>query len=87
MLLGITEIVAILFVSIWLKENIAPAKAKTATPVNECATFNPQNVSSGSVSTDMIGGADKLKLYKDLLDSGAITQEEFDIKKKQILGM
>ena len=32
-------------------------------------------------------GADELKKYKDLLDSGAITQEEFDAKKKQLLGL
>lgn len=31
--------------------------------------------------------ADQLKKYKDLLDSGAITQEEFDTKKKQLLDL
>lgn len=31
--------------------------------------------------------ADTLAKYKDLLDSGAITQEEFDAKKKQLLGL
>lgn len=31
--------------------------------------------------------ADMLKKYKDLLDSGVITQEEFDAKKKQLLGL
>lgn len=31
--------------------------------------------------------ADELKKFKDLLDMGAITQEEFDAKKKQILGL
>ena len=31
--------------------------------------------------------ADELKKYKDLLDSGIITQEEFDQKKKQLLGL
>lgn len=31
--------------------------------------------------------ADELKKYKDLLDSGIITQEEFDEKKKQLLGL
>lgn len=31
--------------------------------------------------------ADELKKFKDLLDSGVITQEEFDAKKKQLLGM
>ena len=31
--------------------------------------------------------ADELKKYKELLDAGAITQEEFDTKKKQLLGL
>ena len=31
--------------------------------------------------------ADELKKYKELLDSGVITQEEFDAKKKQLLGI
>ena len=31
--------------------------------------------------------ADELKKYKDLLDQGIITQEEFDAKKKQLLGL
>lgn len=34
-----------------------------------------------------ISEADELKKFKDLLDSGVITQEEFDAKKKQILGL
>lgn len=33
------------------------------------------------------GNADELKKYKDLLDSGVITQEEFDTKKKQLLDL
>ena len=31
--------------------------------------------------------ADELKKYKELLDSGIISQEEFDVKKKQLLGL
>ncbi len=31
--------------------------------------------------------ADELRAYKELLDSGVITQEEFDEKKKQLLGL
>lgn len=31
--------------------------------------------------------ADELKKYKDLLDSGVISQAEFDAKKKQLLGI
>ena len=34
-----------------------------------------------------ISSADELKKFKELLDMGAITQEEFDQKKKQLLGL
>ena len=32
-------------------------------------------------------GADEIMKYKNLLDIGIITQEEFDAKKKQLLGL
>ena len=84
MLVSIVEIVALLFAGMWVKEIVAPAEARS---VNEYATFNPQSVNSTPASSSAIGGADKLKMYKDLLDSGTITQEEFDAKKKEILGL
>lgn len=31
--------------------------------------------------------ADEIKKYKELLDSGIITQQEFDAKKRQLLGL
>ena len=34
-----------------------------------------------------LGTAEELKTYKELLDSGVITQEEFDAKKRQLLGL
>lgn len=34
-----------------------------------------------------LSNADELKKFKELLDIGAITQEEFDAKKKQLLGL
>lgn len=34
-----------------------------------------------------LGGLDELKKVKELLDAGVITQEEFDAKKKQLLGL
>ena len=37
--------------------------------------------------TESASSAEELKTFKDLLDSGVITQEEFDAKKKQILGL
>ena len=48
------------------------------------------NFKDGSQTTseknDNITTADKLKKWKDLLDSGAITQEEYDAQKKKLLG-
>lgn len=35
----------------------------------------------------MVSAADELKKFKELLDMGVITQEEFDVKKKQLLGL
>ena len=40
-----------------------------------------------AVPTSTTSNADELKKYKELLDSGVITQEEFDAKKKQLLGL
>jgi len=34
-----------------------------------------------------VSAADELKKFKELLDSGVISQEEFDAKKKQLLGL
>ena len=34
-----------------------------------------------------VSAADELKKFKSLLDEGVITQEEFDAKKKQLLGL
>ncbi len=84
MLSALVEIVAFLFVGLWVKESITTGQTA---PVNEYATFNPQIYSNPTASNDAIGGADKLKMYKELLDFGTITQEEFDAKKKQIFGL
>lgn len=43
---------------------------------------------AGSSSEAQAGSAaDEIKKFKELLDLGAITQEEFDAKKKQLLGI
>ena len=41
----------------------------------------------GNVVTQEISSADELKKYKELLDNGIITEEEFNAKKKQLLGL
>ena len=48
---------------------------QSATPVAPTAT------------SPLASSADELKKYKELLDCGIITQEEFDAKKKQLLGL
>lgn len=49
-----------------------------------------QNQSEISEPKDHVatnGRIEELKQYKELLDSGVITQEDFDTKKKQLLGL
>ncbi|MFI3325244.1 MAG: SHOCT domain-containing protein [Clostridia bacterium] len=52
---------------------------------------NPQqNVvqpKTATASLAAVGDAEQLKRLKELLDSGVLTQEEFNTKKKQILGL
>ena len=50
---------------------------------------NPQQSSVQPTQSASANGseAEQLKRLKDLLDSGVLTQEEFDAKKKQILGL
>ena len=45
-----------------------------------------KNAPQGTV-IQQASGADELKKFKELLDMEVITQEEFDAKKKQILGL
>ena len=45
------------------------------------------NAVSGIQPVKSISDADELTTYKSLLDDGVISQEEFDQKKKQILGL
>lgn len=46
-----------------------------------------QKESAAANQTATYGSADELKKFKELLDSGIISQEEFDAKKKQLLGL
>ncbi len=48
----------------------------------DIAKINAQQNGQSAISS-----ADELKKFKELLDSGIITQEEFDAKKKQLLGL
>lgn len=44
-------------------------------------------IGMGNTFVQEVSAADELKKFKELLDMGVITQEEFDTKKKQLLGI
>ncbi len=57
---------------------------------NKMKNFVETKLSQASSATPIIqqaSAADELKKFKELLDAGVITQEEFDAKKKQLLGI
>lgn len=83
MILTIIRVAAMVLAGLWLKETIYVVEPSVNKSQYE--KFNSQ--STIPQQNNLIGGADKLKSYKVLLDSGTITQEEFDAKKKQILGL
>lgn len=45
------------------------------------------SVANAIPSSPAVSAADEIKKYKELLDMGAITQAEYDAKKKQLLGI
>ena len=49
--------------------------------------YNEENIISNKKTESGSSTADELIKLKSLLDAGVITQEEFDAKKKQILGI
>ncbi|NCE64816.1 SHOCT domain-containing protein [Pseudoflavonifractor sp. 524-17] len=59
------------------------------TAENESGQYQPttSHQSASSHPSGRLGVANELKTFKELLDSGVITQEEFDEKKKQLLGL
>ena len=48
---------------------------------------NRQSNKQEPVKVNNTSSAEELKQYKELLDNGIITQEEFEKKKKQLLGI
>lgn len=72
-------------------ENSVPVSPQNLQLAREIVTYIEQRreelrTSAGTV-VSAVSAADELKKFKDLLDSGVITQEEFDGKKKQLLGL
>ena len=65
----------------------APPQGTTAGSGPRMTSGTPQQQPPRRPAAPIPGAADELKQYKELLDMGAITQEEYDQKKKQLLGL
>lgn len=50
-------------------------------------TYRAEKNNAPIISVAATSNADELKKFKELLDAGIINQEEFDAKKKQLLGL
>ena len=55
--------------------------------ISESKSAKSNSTQSTTVVQQALSTADELKKFKELLDIGVITQEEFDAKKKQLLGL
>lgn len=71
-------IAGLILTGLWLKNDSSESEATTA-------AMNSQAFSRTSVYSSAVSVADKLKAYKDLLDCGAINEEEFKAKKSELL--
>ena len=55
--------------------------------VNNLTEKRKNAAKAPSSAANQVSSADELKKFKELLDAGAISQEEYDSKKKQLLGL
>ena len=68
------------------------AKVKDFSKCPNCNSSDIEELTKAEIeklksNNGAVSPADELKKFKELLDSGVITQEEFDAKKKQLLGL
>ena len=65
----------------------AYGSAQNIMSVLQIICANNQSISENTSVASSISSADEIIKYKQLLDQGIITQEEFNEKKKQLLGL
>ena len=77
---AIPEVLALLFAGFWI--------INESSGVIDSVSADSSDISMAIKTNDNeIGNADRIKTYKELLDSGVITKEEFEAKKKELLGL
>ena len=70
---------------IWLGAGVKPGPVKGW--LDAAIQKAQENNDRGATIQAALSPADELKKFKELLDMGVISQEEFDAKKKQLLGL
>lgn len=59
----------------------------TAQEILSCLEIICAQQQQDHIEAQPVSAADEIKKYKELLDAGAITKEEYEAKKKQLLGL
>lgn len=77
----------LLFIGLWIWCECSNKLNSLASKVPVNVNFANSSNTHSSTASSVIGGADKLKAYKELLDSGVITEEEFEKMKQEVLGL
>ena len=78
---------------VWIDSNLSKKSTTSNEEMEEVRNYiegkikEYKNQKNQVQSTTTSSPADELKKFKELLDLGIITQEEFDAKKKQLLGL
>lgn len=80
--LGVPELIIIVLVVVVVAAIVCAVKG----PSEQGDAISGSFVQPGQSVCSNVSVSD-LKGYKDLLDEGAITQEEYDAKKREILGL
>jgi len=79
----------VLAISLFLSMSyvVNPPRKPQIEVVEEVDEEKSEPVDDFAANNSELDAVEEMKKYKDLLDSGAISQEEFDAKKKQLLGL
>jgi hypothetical protein len=100
-ILDVSPVVAFATFGLWLKMRVRHCSCVPCVEENEnieldstpileedvdTANIDEVMVTQKPIVKSTLADMDKLEKYKELFDAGIISQEEFDIKKKQLLG-
>ena len=85
----LNDIVLVLSLLLSMNYVVNPPRQQQIEVAEETVEEEEENETYDSFTPDTsaVDAVEEMKKYKDLLDSGAISQEEFDAKKKQLLGL